>query len=71
MGSSVQLVDCSAQVRFVFPRKLHNTHVYVTRMNLVPSLKVVYDDHMKGKNHAAKVNKLTLIFDNFPKLSTA
>ena len=57
MGSSVLLVDCSAQVRFVFPRKLHNTHVYVTRMKyLVPSLKVVYDDHMKGKNHAAKVN---------------
>ena len=72
MGSSVQLVDCSAQVRFVFPRKLHNIHVYLTRMKyLVPSLKVVYDDHMKGKNHAAKVNKLTLIFDNFPMLSTA
>ena len=72
MGSSVLLVDCSAQVRFVFPRKLHNIHVYVTRMKyLVPSLKVVYDDHMKGKNHAAKVNKLTLIFDNFPKLSNA
>ena len=72
MGSSVLLVDCSAQVRFVFPRKLHNIHVYVTRMKyLVPSLKVVYDDHMKGKNHAAKVNKLTLLFGNFPKLSTA
>ena len=41
------------------------------RAFVLQDLKVVYDDHMKGKNHAAKVNKLTLLFGNFPKLSTA